>query len=151
MKLIFSNFWIIMMFFQFITVYKWKTYLISKSILTAENNEVFKSLRKNVLIYSTSIWLIIGGYSLIYELQFPVDYINPSNNINAFVFFVLVVILYNAFHFYWVMFKGGADLLARFPGLISNSTKPKIHKFTSFIGLLFSVIFAIVILIVSKN
>jgi len=135
-QLLFQYLWIFFIAYNFITIYKWKKYLVKKELIHEQNEEEFDSLKKGYFVFASIPWLCIGLYSEITSISVPIDFMSPYKNPQAYWFIVCVSSITILWEIYWVYFKGGALKLSKYPGLLDiKSVNPLTYKLFSVLGL----------------
>jgi hypothetical protein len=88
----------------------------------------YRRLVRSWLIYGNLPWLVMGAGILFGSVSSSLQYFNPRNGPFVIAFDLTTVALWIA-AFYWLLFRGGAEDLARHPGLLRSSDPRAVKAF----------------------
>ncbi|OQA15814.1 MAG: hypothetical protein BWY64_02754 [bacterium ADurb.Bin363] len=140
MNIIFKYFWIFIIIVNIINANSLKNKSRSYITLNPELEDGYNKIIKGFLIYANIPWIIMGTGILSGFTYTIFDYLTPDE-LNPFVFlFYTSIIIIWLYGFYWIYVRGGAEYLAKHPGLIRKRkkviTSPALIKFYTAITVL---------------
>lgn len=146
MEIIFNYFWVFLIVFGIINGLSWKRNLLKERTLSDEEEFEFDSLIKGFIIWGTLPWIIMGITSFVFGVSDFRFLVFPNEVSKAYLVFYVTVILLNGYTFIWINFLGGAEKLARYPGIMNHkSAKPISYKLLSYLGILANVAFFVMV------
>ena len=105
----------------------------------------YRRLVRGLVIWGNVPWVVMGAGILSGSVPGVFSYFNPRNS-PFVVGWLAVILLVMLMLTYWVCFRGGAEDLARHPGIV-NSDRPAMIRFTVVVALIGQII-AIVMMFV---
>ena len=116
--LIFRQAWLLFVFVHCINGVVWWRRAQPRIAENPALEQGYRRLIKSWLIYGNLPWLVMGAGILSGAVPSTLSYFNPRNGPFVIAFYVTVVALWIA-TFYWLFFRGGAEDLLVYPGLLN--------------------------------
>jgi len=116
--LIFRQAWLLFVFVHCINGVVWWRRAQPRIAENPALEQGYRRLIKSWLIYGNLPWLVMGACILSGAVPSTLSYFNPRNGPFVIAFYVTVVALWIA-TFYWLFFRGGAEDLLVYPGLLN--------------------------------
>ena len=85
--------------------------------------EGYSQMIRSWLIYGNLPWLVMGAGILSGAVPSTMHYFNPRNGPFVIAFYVTIVAIWIA-TFNWMFFRGGAEALVKYPGLMNIPDRP---------------------------
>jgi hypothetical protein len=122
LQVIFRNAWIFLLLLTFANAASWWSRGKKEIVKHPELEKGYRKLVRNFMLLNNVPWVVMGIGILYGGVPTALHFLSPGNGPFVIAFWVSVIATWVVIA-YWVLFRGGAQDLLRYPGLLNSNIR----------------------------